>query len=190
MESEKQISKFAKALKDNPYWILILAAFAVVKIIQEIVKLINVIPSLKSLSVIPILNWDFFGYVMQVVTVYVLYRLYRGYLRAKRQIKEYNDGLAGQINVAFEYTTNNLNDSHNKLYKTIKYVDLKTEFNHLDNDSFIKKLHEAGFSKDDLSEIGVNEAFLKTNENKLLPKSVIEKYQSFKTELDSHLKKK
>jgi len=40
--------------------------------------------------------------------------------------------------------------------------------------AFIKKLNSAGFSKEDLEEIGVDESFLKENATKLLSKKVID----------------
>lgn len=84
--------------------------------------------------------------------------------------------------------TDNLNELARITDNKIRYIDLKVEYPSLPDNEFIKKLHNIGLSKEDLQEIGVNETFLKQNENKLLPRSVIEKYKEFKYELDKHNK--
>ena len=77
--------------------------------------------------------------------------------------------LINGINGISSEITDNLNDLSRILNTKIKYVDFRIENNGLDNDAYIKKLHSEGFSKEDLEEIGVNDAFLKQNKVKLLP---------------------
>lgn len=88
-------------------------------------------------------------------------------------------------NVSSELTKN-LNDLSRVLDNKIRYVDFEKDNKDLDNDTYIQKLHNNGFSLEDLKEIGVDDVFLKNNEDKLLPKNVIEKYIAFKNELEIH----
>lgn len=88
-----------------------------------------------------------------------------------------------------EVTTNNLNDSHRILSTKIHYLSFYMENKNLDDDSYIKKLHDSGFSKDDLEEMGISDDFIKKNNDKLLPRNIINKWNDLKSELNKHHKK-
>ena len=89
-----------------------------------------------------------------------------------------------------EVTTTNLNDSHRELDTKIRYLNFYIDNKNLDDENYIKKLHDAGFSKDDLEEIGISDDFIRKNKEKLLPRNVINKYNDFKNELNQHHKNK
>lgn len=178
-----------KKVKSNPYVIFILAVSSVWGVVEKIIKTIKMFQSL-NISELPIFSWGFAADVLQIITVYIVFRLYKNFLSSIRQINKVDEDRVRQINENFEYVTNNLNDSHRILTLKIRYVDLKVENPKLTNDQFIDKLHEAGFSEDDLKEIGVDKNFILANNGKLLSKKVLEKYKAFKDELHAFIKDK
>jgi hypothetical protein len=94
------------------------------------------------------------------------------------------------IDFVAEKTTNNINDLSRVLDLKIRYVNFENNHKSLDNDAYVKKIIEYGFSKEDLEEIGVENIFLTVNKNRLLPKKVMEKFNDFKGELENHYKSK
>lgn len=128
---------------------------------------------------------EYNDYMLLVVTV-ILYFILRAFLKMKKEADESNTYWLESINTISQQLTDNLNDSARILNTKIRYVDFRLENKSLDNDNYIKKLHNSGFSKEDLQEIGVDETFIKQNSNKLLPRTVIEKYKEFKYELNKH----
>lgn len=155
-------------------------------------------------EIISSFNW--FDFITQVIIVFILYKVLKSYNKTKNEIKTLNDNyeiklnLINQnwkdaINTSNEHwfkeisnintiITNNLNDAYRILNLKISYIDFRLENKDLNNDEYIKLLHSEGFSKEDLQEIGVNHKFMETNNNKLLPRVVIEKYIEFKKEFD------
>jgi hypothetical protein len=128
-----------------------------------------------DMSDIPTQNLKFpLGYneLMLLILSVIMYSVF------KLLIKYIND-------ISIE-NTKNLNQISRVLDNKIRYVDFEKDNKHLDNDAYIKKLHSAGFSIEDLDEIGVNEDFINQNKDKLLPSIVIKKYLEFKDELDNH----
>lgn len=94
------------------------------------------------------------------------------------------------INSAFKEMTDNLNHSHKINALTISYVNFYHENKSLNNADYISKLNHAGFSVEDLKEIGVTAEFINTNRDKLFPNSVMEKYREFKKSLDDFKEQK
>lgn len=130
---------------------------------------------------IPKLPLDYSDFMLLIVSV-ILYFV----LKSVVKLKVETETLANGINNGFTIITDNLNDSHRINDLKIRYVDFRLENKKLENDAFVNKLHNAGFSKEDLVEIGVSDDFIKQNNEKLLPRIVIDKYKDFKNELRKH----
>ncbi len=110
--------------------------------------------------------------IMLFITSIIMYSLFKFLIR-------YVNNISNQL-------TDNLNELSRILNTKIRYVDFEKENKGLDNEAYIKKLHDFGFSFDDLKEIGVDDVFLNQNKEKLLPRKVIEKYTSFRNELENY----
>ena len=110
--------------------------------------------------------------IMLFITSVIMYSLFRFLIR-------YVNNISSEL-------TNNLNYLSRVLDTQIRYVDFEKENKGLDNETYIKKLHEWGFSIEDLQEICVDDIFLKQNKEKLLPRKVVEKYTAFKNELENY----
>ena len=110
--------------------------------------------------------------IMLFITSIIMHSLFKFLIR-------YINNISAQL-------TNNLNELSRILNTKIRYVDFEKENKGLDNKSYIKKLHDWVFSFDDLKEIGVDDVFLNQNKEKLLPRKVVEKYTSFRNELENY----
>lgn len=190
----KRTKSFITAANSNQYWIFILAVYATIEIIKTVWDTIEgTANKITTMWDLPIFQWHFVENIIQVLTVIVLYRIFRRYNRAKaemehlvQQINAINENTYKDMTSGFSQLTNNINDLHRILDLKIRYVDFSTSNTNIDDGTFILKLHAAGFSKEDLVEIGVNEEFIKKNSSRLLPRAVIDKFKAFKAELNHH----
>lgn len=130
------------------------------------------------------------GNIIQIISIIITFAVAYYFLSVINNlinsINASNEHLFNQIDNATKELTSNLNAAYKTLDTKIRYVDFRFENRELDNDDFIKKLHLRGFSKEDLEDIGVDKEFLEKNNDKLLPRSVIEKFISFKIEFEKY----
>lgn len=144
-------------------------------VIQIIIEFLN---DLLDMNLLSTFNFPSLGYADLVIFIasLMMYFMFRYLIRI--------------LSYVSQITTNNLNDSHRLLDTKIRYLNFYIENKMLDDDNYIKKLHDSGFSKDDLEEIGISDDFIRKNKDKLLPRNVINKYNDFKNELNKYHKNK
>ncbi len=173
----KKINELAKnVIEKHPIFVFLLFIAHIVEIIKLIVEIIKSTFEIKvmettntALDLVKDFNWiDFFT---QFIIVLALYLVLKAYFKLKNDVRV----MVTEINNGFKIVTDNTNDLGRILNNKIHYLSFYMENKNLDDDSYIKKLNDEGFSKEDLEEIKIDETFLKQNGNKLLPRTVINK---------------
>ncbi len=159
--------------------------FVLLKEIYQKMKLTITEPQTKAVWEL-ICNFNWVDFCTQFIIILALYLILKRYVKIKNGLGV----MVTEINDGFTQITDNVYKSESILNTKIRYVDFRITNKDLDNDKYLQKLHSEGFSKEDLIEIGVDEKFLEQNKDKLLPRTVIEKYKEFKFELEKHNKEK
>lgn len=196
------MQKIIKSIKNNPVFIFLLFTSQIIGIVRLIIQITN---NYKMMwNIISSFNW--FDFITQFIILFILYRVLKSYNKTKNEIQtlsescekridlinqnwkdainKSNDHWFKEINSINTTITNNLNEAYRILNLKISYIDFRLENRNLNNDEYIKLLNSKGFSKEDLKDVGVNNKFMETYNDKLLPRIVIEKYIEFKNEFD------
>lgn len=191
---QSRMKNIVRIFNANPYLIFLINILTFWGVLSPI--FLKQIPMNTTLSEY-YSHYDWFGFAVQIIVTTVLYFVLRAYNNTRKEIEvsnqhwfdeisRLNDSMVNEVNKGF----GELHGNDLRLDTKIHYVDFRINNQNLPDGEFIKKLHNAGFSKEDLEEIKVDEDFLKRNADKLLPRSVIQKYNEFKFELKEHYKKK